>query len=246
MRGHAGEHLSAHLQRRLAPGAGHFNVSQAAADGLDSFEAAGHRAAILRQAPSRVCEGQRERQAGHCWRDNRSSTIVSASASGRRKGMKRLLPRAWSAIVFASIFWRATSASAQSESAGVNQYFTNCASCHESNEPGHQAPPTSVLKKMTPERIIEVMTTGSMRSAAAALSDQDKRLIAEWVAGRKLDSDQAGAAEKMANICAAHPPVRESATAPAWNGWGVDYRNSRFQPGAAAGLSPGQVSRLQL
>lgn len=32
----------------------------------------------------------------------------------------------------------------------------------------------------------------------------------------------------------------------AWNGWGVDYRNSRFQPGAAAGLTPGQVSRLQL
>ena len=39
--------------------------------------------------------------------------------------------------------------------------------------------------------------------------------------------------------------VRES-NAPAWNGWGVDYRNSRFQPAAAAGLSPGQVSRLQL
>ena len=39
--------------------------------------------------------------------------------------------------------------------------------------------------------------------------------------------------------------VRES-DAPAWNGWGVDYRNSRFQPAAAAGLSPGQVSRLQL
>ena len=39
--------------------------------------------------------------------------------------------------------------------------------------------------------------------------------------------------------------MRES-NAPAWNGWGVDYRNSRFQPGAAAGLTPGQVSRLQL
>ena len=84
-----------------------------------------------------------------------------------------------------------------------------------------------------------------MRSAASALSDQDKRLIAEWVAGRKIDTDLVGAAEKMPNACTSHPAVRES-NAPAWNGWGVDYRNSRFQPAAAAGLSPGQVSRLQL
>ena len=159
--------------------------------------------------------------------------------------MGRILQRAWSAVVFASVIALATSASAQSESAGVNQYFTNCASCHESNDPAHQAPRTSVLKRMTPERILEVMTTGSMRNAASALSDQDKRLIAEWVAGRKIDTDLVGAAEKMPNACASHPAVRES-NAPAWNGWGVDYRNSRFQPGAAAGLSPGQVSRLQL
>ena len=74
---------------------------------------------------------------------------------------------------------------------------------------------------------------------------QDKRLIAEWVGGRKLDSELVGAAEKMPNRCASSPQVRQSG-APAWNGWGVDYRNSRFQPGAAAGLTPGQVSRLQL
>jgi polyvinyl alcohol dehydrogenase (cytochrome) len=49
----------------------------------------------------------------------------------------------------------------------------------------------------------------------------------------------------MPNACASHPAVREG-NAPAWNSWGVDYRNSRFQPGASAGLTPGQVSRLQL
>jgi polyvinyl alcohol dehydrogenase (cytochrome) len=159
--------------------------------------------------------------------------------------MKGLVRRAWSGFVFASVVAWATSSFAQSESTGVNQYFNNCASCHESNEPGRQAPPTSALKRMTPEHILEVLTTGSMRSAAAAVTDEDKRLIAEWVAGRKLDTDLVGSAEKMKNVCASHPTVRES-NAPAWNGWGVDYRNSRFQPGSAAGLSPGQVSRLQL
>src|SRR5687768_2540909 len=149
------------------------------------------------------------------------------------------------AFVVASALACATNAFAQSESAGVNQYFVNCASCHESDDAGHQAPKTAVLKKMTPEHILEAMMTGSMRTVAVNISDADKRLIAEWVAGRKLDTDLVGAAEKMPNLCASHPQVRES-TAPAWNGWGVDHRNSRFQRGAAAGLSPGQVSRLQL
>ena len=134
---------------------------------------------------------------------------------------------------------------AQSESAGVNQYFNNCASCHESDEPGHQAPKTAVLKQMPPERVYEAMATGSMRTMAAEISDADKRLIAEWVGGRKLDTDAGGSLAKMPNVCASHPPVVES-QAPGWNGWGVDYRNSRAQPAAAAGLSPGQVSRLAL
>jgi polyvinyl alcohol dehydrogenase (cytochrome) len=159
--------------------------------------------------------------------------------------MKRRVQGACAAVVFVSMLALATSASAQSESAGVAQYFTNCASCHESNEPGHQAPKTSVLKQMAPERILEIMTTGSMRNMAVGLSDADKRLIAEWVGGRKIDGELVGAAEKMPNRCASSPQVRQSG-APAWNGWGVDYRNSRSQPASAAGLTPGQVSRLQL
>ena len=144
----------------------------------------------------------------------------------------------WGALTVASLVtWPADSA-AQSESAGVNQYFVNCASCHESTDPANQAPRTAVLKQMTPERVFEAMTTGSMRTAAANITDADKRLIAEWVGGRKLDTDLMGAAEKMPNQCASHPAVRES-TAPSWNGWGVDARNSRFQPAKAAGLSAG-------
>jgi polyvinyl alcohol dehydrogenase (cytochrome) len=102
-----------------------------------------------------------------------------------------------------------------------------------------------VLKQMTPEHVLDVLTSGSMRSTAAALSDQDKRLIAEWVGGRKIDADAVGSAEKMTNVCPTHSPVRES-NAPAWNGWGADLRNTRSQTAASAGLTPAQVSRLQL
>src|SRR5437762_13703812 len=89
-----------------------------------------------------------------------------------------------------------------SESTGVGQYFNNCASCHEGNDPGHQAPLTGVLKQMTPEHIYEVLTTGAMRANAEAVSDQDKRLIAEWLGGRHIDTDSVVAAEKMPNQCA--------------------------------------------
>lgn len=43
----------------------------------------------------------------------------------------------------------------------------------------HQAPPTAILKQMTPEHVLDVLTNGSMRNNAATLSDGDKRLIAE-------------------------------------------------------------------
>ena len=147
-------------------------------------------------------------------------------------------------VIALAVRWPAAAA-AQSESAGVGQYFNNCASCHESTDPAHQAPRTSVLKQMTPEHVLDVLTTGSMRSIASAVSDSDKRLIAEWVGGRKIDTESIGAIEKMSNVCATHAPVRES-NAPAWNGWGADVRNTRSQTAAAAGLSPAQVSRLQL
>src|SRR5690242_3080781 len=96
-------------------------------------------------------------------------------------------------------------AAAQSESAGVAQYFNNCASCHESTDPTHQAPRTAVLKQMSPEHVLDVLTNGSMRGNAAALSDADKRLIAEWIGGRKIDNDSAGAGDKMTNVCPSHP-----------------------------------------
>src|SRR5688572_29826245 len=98
----------------------------------------------------------------------------------------------WQAIATASAVLLPIVASAQSESAGINQYFNNCASCHESPDASQQAPRTAVLKQLTPEHVLEVLTSGSMRSIAAAIGDQDKRLIAEWVGGRKIDNESAG------------------------------------------------------
>ena len=58
-------------------------------------------------------------------------------------------------------------------------------------------------------------------------------LLAEYMAGRKLDKEDAGDMKNMPNGCAAHPQVKDM-SAPAWNGWG-DLFNTRFQPAKASG-----------
>jgi polyvinyl alcohol dehydrogenase (cytochrome) len=130
-----------------------------------------------------------------------------------------------------------------SESTGVNLFKNNCTSCH-GNPPVENAPTEAVIKQMPPERIYDAITTGAMKNMAAKLSDDEKRLLAEYMGGRKIDKADAGDAKNMPNLCPSHPAVKDL-SAPAWNGWG-DLSNTRFQPAKAAGLTAGQVSRLKL
>ncbi|HEX5432001.1 MAG TPA: PQQ-binding-like beta-propeller repeat protein, partial [Bryobacteraceae bacterium] len=46
--------------------------------------------------------------------------------------------------------------------------------------------------------------------------------------------------------CPANPPMKALDSGPAWNGWGVDISNTRFQPAKAAGLKAGDVPKLKL
>ena len=130
-----------------------------------------------------------------------------------------------------------------SESTGVNLFKNNCTSCHGVT-PVEHAPAEATIRQMPPERIYEAITTGSMKENAAALTDANKRLLAEFMGGRKLDKEDAGDMKNMPNACAAHPPVKDM-SAPSWNGWG-DLSNTRFQSAKSAGLTAGKVSRLKL
>src|SRR2546423_8398495 len=70
-----------------------------------------------------------------------------------------------------------------SEGAGSTIFGNNCENCHGKLD---SAPPPEMLKKLTPEKIYETLTTGDMKTQAASLTDQQKRDIAEWVGGRKI------------------------------------------------------------
>jgi len=113
----------------------------------------------------------------------------------------------------------------------------NCASCHTDR---------TTLNKMTPEAVYRALTSGAMRPQAANLNEAAKRSIAEYLSGNKLNLSQFADAKQMPNRCPGNSRLTDPVSGPAWNGWGVDSSNTRFQTGKTAGLSAAQAPRLKL
>ena len=119
----------------------------------------------------------------------------------------------------------------------------NCAMCHAGQTTGG-APDRDTLKKMTAEAVFKAMSSGAMRTQAAALNEGAKRSIAEYLTGAKLNLTEIADAKQMPNRCAAGGKLTESG--PAWNGWGVDTSNTRFQPEKTAGIAAARLPKLKL
>jgi polyvinyl alcohol dehydrogenase (cytochrome) len=144
-------------------------------------------------------------------------------------------------------------ASASSEGAAVTErrgtefgfavFQQHCVSCH-GNPAFQSAPSPATLRTMTPERIYTALTSGIMKSVGDTLTEEDRRRVAESLAGQLLGTARAGDAGTMPNRCASNPPLQ--AVGPAWNGWGNGAANRRFQSAAAAGLTDSSVARLKL
>jgi polyvinyl alcohol dehydrogenase (cytochrome) len=126
----------------------------------------------------------------------------------------------------------------------LGMFEQRCGSCHTKPTDG-RTPSRETLRQRTPEQVLDALTTGSMKANAEGLTDQQKRLIAEFITDRPLGSAVNGAASAMPNRCTAKP-LGNPLTGRMWNGWGVDEGNSRYQPAASARLSTEQVSKLKL
>ena len=130
------------------------------------------------------------------------------------------------------------------EAKGDFDYLNTCAVCHGRIE---RAPTLETLQSLSPQKIYETITTGSMKEPAAKLTNEQKVKIAEFLSGRTLGIGEVGDAKSMSNRCLSDPPVRNAASEPSWNGWSADaLANTRYQPARAAALSPASVARLQL
>lgn len=138
-------------------------------------------------------------------------------------------------------------ASASGTEIGNGIFEQKCVSCHEHPATGSRAPSFATMKLMTPEKIYEALTTGPMAVVVGdTMTDMEKRRVAEAVTGRLIGSTGAGAAKAMPNHCPNNPPMADPASGPAWNGWGADVGNTRFQTAKAAGLSSDRVPQLKL
>jgi len=132
---------------------------------------------------------------------------------------------------------------------GIAVFEEHCAVCHAAPAADSRAPNRDALRERTPESILEAMTSGAMVEQARSLSVEQRRQVAEYIAGRPLGASASGDASAMPNRCGAQSgerPLGDPTKGPMWNGWGVDLGNSRFQPAAAAGLTAGQVPKLKL
>lgn len=128
---------------------------------------------------------------------------------------------------------------------GFGIFQNTCLACH-GNPAYKNAPPPAVLRSYSPERIYTALTSGAMKAVGDTLTDDQRRLVAQAVAGRLLGTSRQGDASAMADHCSANPPMQPPAAAPAWNGWGNNTDNTRFQPAAAAGLTAADLPRLKL
>ncbi len=118
-------------------------------------------------------------------------------------------------------------------------FLHECATCHN-GAPDSRAPSREVLAQRSPETILRALTQGSMRPQGSRISGPERRAVAEFLSGKKLTGDVAGAATgRCSTLSPLHGPEL-------WSSWGGSITNTHFQPASAAGLGADQVPRLKL
>ena len=125
-------------------------------------------------------------------------------------------------------------------SEGELSYQTFCAACH--NEPPDETVPgIDVLRALNADSIVAALTAGPMRLQGQAMSAGQRVAVAEYIAGAPIS---ARIERFEQGNCERAPAPPDLAASGAWNGWGPDTSNSRFQD--AGGIAPGDVSKLEL
>ncbi|MDP8979219.1 MAG: PQQ-binding-like beta-propeller repeat protein [Acidobacteriota bacterium] len=118
-------------------------------------------------------------------------------------------------------------------------FAKQCAVCHK---PGgeNRVPVPEALGHLSKAAIVAALDTGSMKVQGASLSPAQRMAIADFLTAGNAGRVETGTANACAGGTSPLPNLN------GWNGWGVDPANTRFQPGAAAGLPAADVPKLKL
>jgi polyvinyl alcohol dehydrogenase (cytochrome) len=124
---------------------------------------------------------------------------------------------------------------------GAAVFASHCSGCHSGDDA--RAPSPEVLRRRSPQAILDALTAGSMKYQGLALSGEERRAIAEHLTGRTLRAPLSG---NTIGNCGRRPPPGDPRAVPQWNGWGPSIDNTHAQPAEQAGLAAEQVPRLHL
>ena len=123
--------------------------------------------------------------------------------------------------------------------AGEPLYAKHCAACHEGGV--LKAPHKMFLQMMAPDAILQSLEAGVMQAQAAGLSADQRRWVAEYLAGKTLAAAAAAPRPQRCDTSAARFDLTRP---PRVAGWGVDLANTRSIPGDVAGLTREDVAKL--
>lgn len=118
-------------------------------------------------------------------------------------------------------------------------YQQNCAACHD--HPKDRIPPRAMIARRSADEVMQILTSGLMRTQAAGLSMNDRVAVATYLTGKAPTGRLTPVPE--ANACSA-PFAPATDAGPGWNGWGRDLANTRFQ--SMPGLTAAEVPHLKL
>jgi polyvinyl alcohol dehydrogenase (cytochrome) len=127
----------------------------------------------------------------------------------------------------------------------LDVFKSNCATCHDTG-PDSRGPSRDVLRQMSPEQIFTALDKGAMARQGSQISLAEKRLLSEYLSEKRFNNIPPSPIAATAFCKESDSPFQDSLAGPSWNGWGPGTSNMRFQPAAAAGLTPDGVSHLKL
>jgi len=123
-------------------------------------------------------------------------------------------------------------------------YQKSCASCHQQPAADSRAPNREALQQFSPEMIVTALTTGRMTQQGYALSEAERKAVAELLAGRAVGSPTP--IPDAARCTTAAPAMSDPTKGTNWNGWGGTVTNTRYVPADKGGITAPLVPRLKL
>lgn len=123
---------------------------------------------------------------------------------------------------------------------GKQIFLHSCNVCHKDSTAG-LAPGVIILSAMTPKSIVASLSDGKMKAQGAALSNYERRAVAEYLTNNTLKNtalnDSAFSSFQLGNSI--NKVINHS-------GWGNDLKGTGFRTAQQAGISSGNVSGLKL